>query len=461
MADLTVSSDVDSFMAAANAAAMRSALGLGSIATQASSAVAITGGTLAGLTGLAIRSTGAAFDLTLASDEVLTAGRTLKFNVGNTDRILTIPATGTAALLGTANVFTTTQQIQSGSDYQSFTAYLSQFYLNSTGMVFQVSSSSISNAVRCSLGALGQITWQSTNRTDAGSVDLIINRKAAATLQLGLDAAGVTNQMFTAASRITSDGVGANLTIAGGNGRGGAGGTLIFATYDTQSAGTIGSLQTRLSINTNGLITMAGSTVNTFNGVASSSALAITGTVFSGGTGTTTKPLLMVDTGTACTNWSTNGSMIGVNAPSAMSTSGLLIDLQRDNTRVFSVNGSGAVVVPSGGVTAANFTAAASSWFGWTGRTFFYSPADGVLKLENSAGTSFGRLCFGPATSGFTALKANTTTLQCRLADDSAYAAFDALSYKVGGTAGATGGTFTSITSITVVNGIITAISGT
>jgi len=64
-----------------------------------------------------------------------------------------------------------------------------------------------------------------------GTLDLILNRKAAATLQLGADAAGVTNQMFTAASRITSDGVGANLTIAGGNGRGGAGGSLILSTY--------------------------------------------------------------------------------------------------------------------------------------------------------------------------------------------------------------------------------------
>lgn len=41
------------------------------------------------------------------------------------------------------------------------------------------------------------------------------------------------------------------------------------------------------------------------------------------------------------------------------------------------------------------------------------------------------------------------------------YGAVDASSFKVSGTAGATGGTFTAITSITVTNGIITAISGT
>ena len=49
-----------------------------------------TSGSITGLTGLAIRSTGAAFDLTLASSEVLTAGRTFSFNVGDAARTLTL-----------------------------------------------------------------------------------------------------------------------------------------------------------------------------------------------------------------------------------------------------------------------------------------------------------------------------------------------------------------------------------
>ena len=265
MADLTVSSDVDTFMAAANAAAMRSALGVGTIATQAASSVAITGGTLAGLTGLAIRSTGAAFDLTFATSEVLTGGRTLSFVLGDANRTLTIPATGTAALLGTANVFTASQRISNGSDYNLHTGIASQWYINSTGFVAELNTVAVSNGARFSLGALGQITWQSTNRTDSGSIDLLLVRKAAATLQLGLDAAGVTNQMLTAASRITSDGVGANLTIAGGNGRGGAGGSLILSTYDTASTGVIGTLRTRLTLDTAGLLTFADAVDMAFN----------------------------------------------------------------------------------------------------------------------------------------------------------------------------------------------------
>lgn len=98
-----------------------------------------------------------------------------------------------------------------------------------------------------------RIGW-SADSTFYGTNDLSVGRKAAATLRLGEDAAGVTNQMLTAASRITSDGVGANLTIAGGNGRGGAGGTLILSTYDTQGAATIGVLQSRMTIDTAGAV---------------------------------------------------------------------------------------------------------------------------------------------------------------------------------------------------------------
>lgn len=105
--------------------------------------------------------------------------------------------------------------------------------------------------------------------------DLLLTRKAAATLQLGVDAAGVTNQMFTAASRITSDGVGANLTIAPGNGRGGAGGTLIFSTYSTAGAGVIGTLTTRMTIDTAGAIAFPNVTAVVTETVVSDRTLAV------------------------------------------------------------------------------------------------------------------------------------------------------------------------------------------
>lgn len=94
--------------------------------------------------------------------------------------------------------------------------------------------------------------------TGTNNPDLLIRRKAAATLQMGSDAAGVTNQMFTAANRITSDGVGADLTIAAGNGLGGAGGSLILSTFTTAATGVAGTLTARLTIDTAGLATWTG-----------------------------------------------------------------------------------------------------------------------------------------------------------------------------------------------------------
>lgn len=81
----------------------------------ATGTASITGGTATGLTSLGLRSTGAAFDLTLATSEALTAGRTLSVNVGDGNRTLTVPATGTVALLGTANSFTIGQTIAPSS----------------------------------------------------------------------------------------------------------------------------------------------------------------------------------------------------------------------------------------------------------------------------------------------------------------------------------------------------------
>jgi hypothetical protein len=81
-------------------------------------------------------------------------------------------------------------QVSSGSDYFRQTAYASQWYLNSTGVVAEITSAALSNAARFSLGALGLITWQSTNRQDSGSIDLALTRITAGVL--GITATGST-----------------------------------------------------------------------------------------------------------------------------------------------------------------------------------------------------------------------------------------------------------------------------
>jgi hypothetical protein len=63
-------------------------------------------------------------------------------------------------------------------------------------------------------------------------------------------------------------------------------------------------------------------------------------------------------------------------------------------------------------------------------------------------------LIFGLINNTFPALKRSGTTIQVRLADDSAFAPIHASSYSVNGTAGFTGtGAYTNFT---IVGGIIT-----
>lgn len=94
----------------------------------------------------------------------------------------------------------------------------------------------------------------------ADATAAVIRRGGAYCLQLGTDAAGVSNQHLKACNRITSNGAGANLTVSGGNcrgttGEGGVGGSLIFATYAASvTTNTVGTLTTRLTINTLGEI---------------------------------------------------------------------------------------------------------------------------------------------------------------------------------------------------------------
>lgn len=107
-------------------------------------------------------------------------------------------------------------------------------------------------------------------------------------------------------------------------------------------------------------------------------------------------------------------------------------------------------------IEASYFQANSGDAFLWASRSQIRSSADGVITLFNAANTDFSRLTFGGTSSSFPALKRSTTTLQARLADDSAFAAFAALSYSANGSAGVTGsGSF-----VTTVGGIVTAIAG-
>jgi hypothetical protein len=78
------------------------------------------------------------------------------------------------------------------------------------------------------------------------------------------------------------------------------------------------------------------------NAAASLPPLALTGTWFSGGTATTTKPHVLIEpAGTSSTAWSTAGTGLGINAPSGFL--GNPIDAQINGTKIFAVASTGSV----------------------------------------------------------------------------------------------------------------------
>ena len=95
-------------------------------------------------------------------------------------------------------------------------------------------------------------------------------------------------------------------------------------------------------IEVNGDITLDGRFISSLNGAASAPPGTFTGTWFTGGTATTTKPQVLIEpAGTTSTAWSTSGTGLGVNAASGFA--GNLLDLQLNGTSRAIVTGAGRV----------------------------------------------------------------------------------------------------------------------
>lgn len=87
------------------------------------------------------------------------------------------------------------------------------------------------------------------------------------------------------------------------------------------------------------------------------------------------------------------------------------------------------------GITGTFLTAGAANTIGWNGTLAkMKSPADGVISLQNNAGTAFTRLDFGGTSSSFVALQTSGTTIAVGLADGTA-GGLMAGSFAVGSTA--------------------------
>jgi hypothetical protein len=89
-------------------------------------------------------------------------------------------------------------------------------------------------------------------------------------------------------------------------------------------------------------VTLTGRFISSLNGAASAPPATLTGTWFTGGTATTTKPQLLLEpAGTTSTAWSTAGTGLGINATSGFT--GRLLDAQVNGTSRMVLTGSGNV----------------------------------------------------------------------------------------------------------------------
>lgn len=128
-------------------------------------------------------------------------------------------------------------------------------------------------------------------------------------------------------------------------------------------------------------LTIAGRLTLSGNSAASTPMGSMTGTWFTGGTATTTKPHFLIEpTGTTSTAWSTAGTGLGINAASGFT--GSVFDAQIAGASKFSV-------------TSAIVQAAGTSLLGLSGRIYFYSPSSGTLGIENGAGSGLTKVILG------------------------------------------------------------------
>ncbi|MDP3869196.1 hypothetical protein [Phenylobacterium sp.] len=284
--------------------------------------------------------------------------------------------------------------------------------------------------------------------------DLILSRPAAATFQHGAaDAAAPVAQTLKFQDVVagTSNTAGVNATIQAPAGTGtGAGGSLIF---QVAPAGSSGSAKNAWAT----VLTLDANRTATFTGrvkAPSSSFFEFDGsTLLSNGGVNGALKVATNDSATSFTitagasNLATFNGGLSTGGNISLPASNLVLfagrgDMSftgdgvvnfRNNATTNSFNitiGAGNLATFNGGITAGgaiqaagNVGASAGGGFNWVTRSQIYSPSDGVILLTNNALADFNRLQFGGQTSSFPAIKRSTTTLQARLADDSAFTA--------------------------------------
>ena len=161
-----------------------------------------------------------------------------------------------------------------------------------------------------------------------------------------------------------------------------------YLTFESSISGSAYS-SSLLTLSDTGRVTVNGLNI-VGNGVVSVPAVSISGSWFTGGTSTTTKPLVLIEpAGTTSTGWNTAGTGIGVNA--ATGFTGNLLDLQLIGVSKFKVASDGTTTI-SAGVTATsingNIFTTGSTYSGSTSQTYTFPTTTATIARTDS-GQSF------------------------------------------------------------------------
>ena len=176
------------------------------------------------------------------------------------------------------------------------------------------------------------------------------------------------------------------------------------------------------SSSVSGCVFVLGVPVTQVPAAASTAAVSITGTPFTGGSGTTTVPFIYYNSGsTAPTGFSTNGTILGVNAPTSFA--GNLIDTYVAGSEIFQVGASGFVrtigAVQSGGLSST-----------YTGNVFFapgaptissgFGSGASVVHQNGSAAFTVNVGTGGTASTGVIGMPTAATGWACKVAPNGA-----------------------------------------
>lgn len=275
---------------------------------------------------------------------------------------------------------------------------------DSTTMTFPSTSATIARTDAAN-SFTGSQTLESTAEL-LWSTDLRLTRRGAANLRLGAaDAASPVAQTLSVQSVVagTTNTAGANLTITGSQGTGtGAGGSIIFQVAPAGSSGT------------------AQNSLVTFLEATSSRAFNLYNT-----TDVTTN----FERGKIA--WESNALRIGTEKGGTGTARAL--EFQTDGTTRLTIGTGGTITVGSGGFIRG---VSADTGLAWTGTSPY------LFNGSTQIGLSSALVWFNGTTSSFPALKRSSTTLQVRLADDSANAALESASLKTDAPTGGTSGTW-------------------